>query len=94
MWLDGKLVGKEPGGQLHAHTNNTSIGYVTQKTIYHDGVEDLSNVGYFDGILDEVLVYNSAFDKEDFIKIAQPLSVEPEGKFTTTWGYLKDKWTK
>ncbi|MYF98836.1 LamG domain-containing protein [Candidatus Poribacteria bacterium] len=91
MWLDGKLVGKESGGQLYAHTNNTSIGYVTQKTIYHDGVEDLSNVGYFDGILDEVLVYNSAFDKEDFIKIAQPLSIEPEGKFTTTWGYLKDK---
>ncbi len=94
MWLDGKLVGKESGGQLHAHTNNTSIGYVTQKTIYHDGVEDLSNVGWFDGILDEVLVYNSAFDKEDFTKIAQPLSVEPAGKFTTTWGYLKDKWTK
>ena len=90
MWLDGKLVGKEAGGQLHAHTNNTSIGYVTQKTVYHDGVEDLSNVGWFGGIIDEVIVYNSAFDNADFVKIAQPLSVEPEGKHTTTWGYLKD----
>ncbi len=94
MWLDGKLVGKEAGGQLHAHTNNTSIGYVTQKTIYHDGVEDLSNVGWFGGIIDEVIVYNSAFDNADFAKIAQPLSIEPEGKYTTTWGYLKGKWTK
>ena len=90
MWLDGKLVGKEAGGQLHAHTNNTSIGYVTQKTVYHDGVEDLSNVGWFGGIIDEVIVYNSAFDNADFVKITQPLSVEPEGKHTTTWGYLKD----
>ncbi len=93
MWLDGDLVGKESGGQLHAHTNDTSIGYVTQKTIYHDGVEELSNVGWFGGIIDEVIVYNSAFDEKDFVKITQPLSVEPEGKFATTWGYLKSKRT-
>ena len=86
MWLDGNLVGKESGGQLFSHTNDTSIGYVTQKTIYHDGVEDLSNVGWFEGIIDDVLVYNSAFDDADFAKIAQPLSVEPDGKYTTTWG--------
>jgi hypothetical protein len=91
MWLDGKLVGKEAGGQLHAHSNDTSFGYVTQKTIYHDGVEDLSNVGWFGGIIDEVIVYNSAFDAADFRKIAHPLSVESEGKFTTTWGHLKSK---
>ena len=89
MWLDGKLVGTESGGQLYAHTNDTSIGYVTQKTIYHDGVEDLSNVGWFDGIIDDVIVYNSAFDDADFAKIAQPLSVEPDGKYATTWGNLK-----
>ncbi len=64
MWLDGKLVGKESGGQLFSHTNDTSIGYVTQKTIYDDGVEDLSNVGWFEGILDDVLVYNSALMKQ------------------------------
>ncbi|MDE0483737.1 MAG: hypothetical protein OXI67_14235 [Candidatus Poribacteria bacterium] len=91
MWLDGKLVGKDAGGQLHAHGNDTSIGYVTQKTIYHDGVEDLSNVGWFGGIIDEVIVYNSAFDAADFREIAHPLSVELQGKFTTTWGYLKTK---
>lgn len=94
MWLDGKLVDTEAGGQLHAHGNDTSIGYVTQKTIYHDGVEELSNVGWFDGIIDEVLVYNSAFDDTDFRKIAHPLSIEPKGKSTTMWGYLKAKRTE
>ncbi len=89
MWLDGKLVGKESGGQLFSHTNDTSIGYVTQKTFYHDGVEDLSNVGWFEGIIDDVLVYNSAFDAADFAKIARPLNVEPAGKYATTWGNLK-----
>ena len=89
MWLDGKLVGKEVGGQLFAHTNDGSIGYTFQKTVYHDGVEDLSNVGWFEGIIDDVIVYNSAFDEADFAKIAQPLSVEPNEKYTTTWGNLK-----
>lgn len=89
MWLDGELVGKESGGQLFSHTNDGSIGYTFQKTVYHDGVEDLSNVGWFDGIIDDVLVYNSAFDDADFAKIAQPLSVDPKEKYTTTWGYLK-----
>lgn len=89
MWLDGELVGKESGGQLYAHTNDGSIGYTFQKTVYHDGVEDLSNVGWFEGIVDDVIVYNSAFDDADFAKIAQPLSVEPLEKYTTTWGNLK-----
>lgn len=93
MWLDGKLTDADEGGQLYAHTNNTSIGYVTQKTIYHDGVEDGTNVGWFTGLIDEVIVYNSAFDRSDFVQIAQPLSIEPNGKSTTTWGYLKTKRT-
>ena len=91
MWVDGKLITKEEGGQLHQHGNNISIGYVTQKTFYHDGVEDLSNVGWFSGAIDEVIVYNSAFENADFAKIAKPLIVEPSGKLTTTWGNIKIK---
>lgn len=91
LWFDGKLADAGEGGQLYSHTNNTSIGYVTQKTIYHDGTQDLSNVDWFTGLIDEVIVYNSAFVSADFNKIAEPLSVEPNGKFTTTWGYLKSK---
>ena len=91
MWFDGKLADADEGGQLYSHTNNTSIGYVTQKSIFHDGTQDLSNVDWFTGAIDEVIVYNSAFVSADFNKIAQPLNVEPNGKFTTTWGHLKSK---
>ncbi|MDE0084438.1 MAG: hypothetical protein OXU23_01900 [Candidatus Poribacteria bacterium] len=94
MWLDGKLIAKEKGGQLHMHGNNISIGHVTQKTVYHDGIQEGNNVDWFSGVIDEVIVYNSAFDRADLAKIAQPLSVEPKGKFTTTWGYLKSKRTE
>ena len=94
MWVDGKLINKERGGQLHTHGNNISIGYVTQKTVYHDGLQDGNSVDWFSGVIDEVIVYNSAFNGTDFAKIAQPLSVEPKGKFTTTWGYLKTKRTE
>ncbi len=94
MWLDGKLIAKEKGGQLHMHGNNISIGHVTQKTVYHDGIQEGNNVDWFAGVIDEVIVYNSAFDDADFRKIAHPLSIEPKGKSTTTWGYLKSKRTE
>lgn len=91
LWLDGKLAAKEKGGQLFSHVNDTSIGYVLQKTIYHDGGGEGSNIDWFGGIIDEVIFYNSAFNEGDFSKLTFPLSVEPGGKFTTTWGYLKGK---
>ncbi len=91
LWLDGKLAAKEEGGQLFSHVNDTSIGYVLQKTIYHDGGGEGSNIDWFGGIIDEVIFYNSAFNEGDFSKLTLPLSVEPGGKFTTTWGYLKGK---
>ena len=93
LWLDGKLAAKEKGGQLFSHVNDTSIGYVLQKTIYHDGGGEGSNIDWFGGIIDEVIFYNSAFNEGDFSKLTLPLSVESGGKFTTTWGYLKGKQT-
>ncbi len=90
LWLDGDLADTESGGQLYSHTNDTSIGYVLQKTIYHDGENEGTNVDWFEGIIDEVIVYNSAFEDADFAKITQPLSVEPNQKLTTTWGSLKN----
>lgn len=94
MWLDGKLTAKEEGGQLHSHANNISIGYVTQKTVYHDGLADGTNIDWYEGLIDEVIVYNSAFTSGDFTKIARPLSIEVQDKYTITWGYLKSEQTK
>ncbi len=90
LWLDGNLADTESGGQLYSHTNDTSIGYVLQKTIYHDGENEGTNIDWFEGVIDEVIVYNSAFEDSDFAEITQPLSVEPHQKLTTTWGSLKN----
>lgn len=94
LWLDGNLADTESGGQLYSHTNDTSIGYVLQKTIYHDGENEGTNIDWFTGIIDEVIVYNSAFEDSDFAEITQPLSIEPNEKYTTTWGNLKKSRTE
>ncbi len=52
MWLDGKLIEKADGGQLHAHGDDTGIGYVNQNAVFHDEVGgDNSNVDWFGGLM-------------------------------------------
>ena len=94
MWLDGKRIAREKGGQLHKHGSDIGIGHLNQSTAYHDGGGGGTNIDWFAGLIDEVIVYGSAFDGNDFTKLAQPLSVEPQGKFTTTWAYLKAQRTE
>lgn len=92
FWLDGKLKEKADGGQLHPHADNNGLGYLNQNTVYHDNEGAITvPADFFDGLLDEVIIFNSAFDQGDFNSLAAPLSVEAQGKFTTTWGYLKTK---
>ncbi len=91
FWLDGKLVETADGGQLFAHADDNGIGFVNQNAVYHDNGGAGSNIDYFGGLIDEVLVYSSAFNRSDIAELAQPLSVEPQGKFTTTWANLKTK---
>ena len=94
MWLDGKRIAQEKGGQLHAHGDDTGIGFTNQNAVYHDEGGSGTNIDWFAGLIDEVVVYGSAFDQADFAKLAQPLSVEPQGKFTTTWANLKAQRTQ
>ena len=94
MWLDGKRIAQEKGGQLHAHGDDTGIGFTNQNAVYHDEGGSGTNIDWFAGLIDEVVVYGSAFDEGDFAKLAQPLSVEPQGKFTTTWADLKTQRTQ
>ena len=94
MWLDGKLVGKEDGGQLHAHGDDIGIGFTNQNAVYHDEGGSGTNIDWFAGLIDEVVVYGSAFDEGDFADASQGLSVEPQGKFTTTWAELKAQHTQ
>ena len=94
MWLDGKRIAQEKGGQLHAHGDDMGIGHLNQNTVYHDGGGGGSDLDWFGGLIDEVVVYGSAFDEGGFADLAKSLSVEPQGKFTTTWASLKAQRTE
>ncbi|MCE2400565.1 hypothetical protein J4G08_06710 [Candidatus Poribacteria bacterium] len=94
MWLDGKLIDKADGGQLHAHGDDNAIGFVNQNAVYHDDGGGGTNIDWFDGLIDEVVVYSSSFIRGDFGELIQSLSVEPQGKFTTTWASLKAQRTR
>lgn len=89
MWLDGKLIEKAPGGRLHSHGDDNGIGFVNQNAVYHDDGGSGDNIDYFGGLIDDLIVFGSAFNNADFAQLVLPLSVEPEGKFTTTWAKLK-----
>ena len=95
MWLDGELIASEPGGQLFAHGDDTGIAHTNANAVFHDDDGGGTNIHYFGGLIDEVIVYNSAFDENDFAEYAdiikEATSVEPQDKFTTTWGALKSQ---
>ena len=95
MWLDGEMIASEPGGQLFAHGDDTGIAHTNANAVFHDDDGGGTNIHYFGGVIDEVIVYNSAFDVDDFAEYAdiiqEATSVEPQDKFTTTWGALKSK---
>ncbi len=94
MWLDGKRIAQEKGGQLHAHGDDIGIGFTNQNAVYHDEGGSGTNIDWFEGLIDEVIVYGSAFNEADFRNASQGLNVEPQGKFTTTWASLKAQRTQ
>ena len=98
MWLNGEMIASEPGGQLFAHGDDTGIAHTNANAVFHDDDGAGTNRDYFGGIIDEVIVYNSAFNDADFEEYADAVqaatSVEPQGKFTTTWGMLKSQRTR
>ena len=90
MWLNGELVASEDGGALYGHGDDIGIGHVNANAVFHDEDGSGTDIHYFGGIIDEVIVYNSAFDEADFAEyMAAVTSVEPQDKFTTTWANLK-----
>ena len=90
LWLNGKLIASEDGGALYGHGAGTAIGKVNGDTVFHDEVISGTDVHYFGGSVDELIVYNSAFDASDLAAHAKAVvSVEPLDKFTTTWAAIK-----
>ena len=90
MWVNGEMVAIEDGGALFGHGAALGIAHVNADTVFHDEVISGTEVHYFAGAVDELIVYNSAFDAADFAEYAEPVvSVEPQDKFTTTWANIK-----
>ncbi|MCU0914849.1 MAG: Ig-like domain-containing protein, partial [Planctomycetes bacterium] len=58
MWLDGKLIGKGPGGELRSRSDDTGVGTVRGQTMAHDAI---LNAGFwFEGLVDEIWILNQA----------------------------------
>ena len=95
MWLDGEMVVSEPGGQVFAHGADNGIAHLNGDTFFHDEDGAGTNMHFFGGVIDEVEIYNSAFDAADFAEYAEIIqsatSVEAQDKYTTTWGSLKEQ---
>ena len=90
MWLNGELIASEDGGALHGHGDDIGIGHVNANAVFHDEDGAGTNIHFFGGMIDEVIVYNSAFDAADFAEyVVAVTSVQPQDKFTTTWAALK-----
>lgn len=88
MWLDGRLIAAEPGGNMHNHSNDNAIGYTVENAVFHD--DDGSGSGwYFEGMIDEVWIVNEALNQEDVALIQW--SVEPTGKLASAWGAIKTR---
>jgi len=89
MWMDGELVGKAKGAYLQAHGQDIGIAHVSQHTKYHDDTGKGRDVDWFEGRIDEIVIYNRALNASNLSELMNPLNVEPQGKFTTTWADLK-----
>jgi hypothetical protein len=85
-WLDGQLIDKRPGGQLHGHSDDNGIGATNQNVVFHDEDGSGTDRDYFGGLIDEVWVLNQALTAAD-LRPAR-LSVEPTGNLTA-WGAIK-----
>ncbi len=69
MWLDGQLIAKGPGAQLNSRSNANAIGQVQSQSKFHDG--NITGGGaFFQGIIDEVWILNTALTEAELAAIA------------------------
>jgi len=79
MWMDGNLIGRAPGGQIHNHSNDNAIGYTNENNVFHD--DDGSGDGwFFEGAIDELWILNDALTETElgaFVGKVWPYAVGP-----------------
>ncbi|MHC4389498.1 MAG: LamG-like jellyroll fold domain-containing protein, partial [Planctomycetota bacterium] len=95
MWVNGQLVAKAPGGQIHNHGNDTGIGYTNQNNVFHDGNASPADGHYFGGAIDEIWILSAALTQVElggFAGKVWPFAFGPtpaDGSFFDgTWGNL------
>ncbi|MAF11073.1 hypothetical protein CMK11_11545 [Candidatus Poribacteria bacterium] len=92
MWLNGTLVEKRPGGQLHAHGDDNGIGAVNQNTVFHDEAGSGDNIDYFTGLIDDVRLWQESLVPADIETAARGfLAVDAQGRLATRWASLKTR---
>ena len=83
LYVDGELETEAPNGQTFQSADPITIG-----------VPNLNNANGLKGIIEEIRISNAARTEEEIqeamdVGLAQILSVEPGGKLSTRWAYLK-----
>lgn len=93
LYQDGEEVDSmAKGGTAVATDDNVSVGIGSQPLNAFNADPNHAKLP-FDGLIDDVLVYNRALNEDEIKQLASGVSpnlaVEPAGKLTTTWAYLK-----
>jgi hypothetical protein len=88
FYLDGKLDQKKQGaGKLGEANMSLVIGGQT------GALEGAGNPSWFDGMIDEILIYDGVLSEDDIEEAKKGLSsllgVEQSGKLAITWGKIK-----
>ncbi|MCF7975484.1 MAG: discoidin domain-containing protein [Phycisphaerae bacterium] len=69
MWMDGQLIGKGPGAQLNARSDDNGIAHVIGQSKAHDG--NITGGGsFFGGLIDEVWILDHALTESELAAIA------------------------
>ena len=98
IYLDGKEFAESDANFdiLAAHGNNGGLGGTFDDNSFPDPPANPGedNVGQpvgqnFDGLIDEVYIYNRALEPDEIAQYAGALAVEPTGKVSTTWANIK-----
>jgi hypothetical protein len=61
-FVNGVSVGTEVGGTLHYHSSANAIGAMDNAVVFHDGNSGAGSGFFFDGVIDEVAIYNSVLE--------------------------------
>ncbi len=95
MWVNGQLVAKAPGGQIHNHSNDNAIGYTIQNNVFHDGNASPTDGHYFEGAIDEIWILNVALTQVELSGFAGkvwPFAMSPTpadgALYEDTWANL------